>query len=645
MKATDFAALLGPELLSSLEKKGYSELTPVQAAVLDPALADRDLRISSQTGSGKTLAIGFSLRHLVQPSTKTAAGIATPRVLVVTPTRELAKQVESELGWLYAARQVRVVSVTGGANYRDERRGLAGDPGIVVGTPGRLLDHLQRGSIDPRQVKAVVLDEADRMLDLGFREDLDAILAFAPAERRIHLVSATFAREVLALADRAQKNPAHVQGTPLGTAHSDIDHVLYVVAPSERVNALVNLLLAEPGAQTLVFARTRADVAGVTSELREAGFKVDSLSGEMEQAQRNRALSAFRRGELHALVATDVAARGIDVQDIARVVQLEPATDSDGYTHRSGRTGRAGRKGTSATLVAPKAVPRATVLLKRLGVKYRTLPVPTAADIRKARAERVFLELTGDEPNERPQDEAVVALAQRIVDTGQATRALLRLLAEARTGTAGEPREITPYHAQSSAKREPYTRRPERGAAHDARPAFRGRGPDAPPAEREAFRSRSPSAPAPEREVFRGRPPSAPPAGRAAFRGPNLSESGRSAWRGPSADESGRSGAAAGRWEAFRVSWGEQHGADARRLLAMLCRRGGIRGADIGAIRVAPTFSVVEIATPVALTFERATRDPDPRDPRVFIQRERVGKSVRNGAHGAPRDVASRPDA
>jgi ATP-dependent RNA helicase DeaD len=602
MQASDFTALLGPELSASLEKKGYTKLTPVQEAVLSPALAERDLRISSQTGSGKTLAIGFSLRHLLSASTKAAPRVATPRALVVTPTRELAKQVETELSWLFASSKVRVACVTGGANYRDEHRSLASAPGIVVGTPGRLLDHLRRGSIEPKELKAVVLDEADRMLDLGFREELDAILALVPAGHRTHLVSATFSREVLALADRAQKNAAHVQGTPLGTANADIEHVMHLVAPRERVDALVNLLLADPEAQTLIFARTRADVAKVSDELQQAGFKVGSLSGEMEQAARNRALSAFKRGDLLALVATDVAARGIDVQDIARVVQLDPPTDADSYTHRSGRTGRAGRKGRSLILVAPSALARTSMLLKRVGVKFRTEPIPSADAIRSAREERLFHSLTADESSDAPIDPQVLALAERVVGAGHALRALARLISQLRGPAAGEPREITPVGVAAGKKNGPRAREAERPFSAPAQPGVRNRGPGVP-----------------ERAPFQGR-------GRAA-----------AASVGPTRD---RQPLAQDRWQAFRVSWGEAQGADARRLLAMLCRRGGIRGTDIGAIRVAPRFSVVEIAAEVANSFEQATREPDPRDPRVFIERERPPAGNR-GAPRAPRSASS----
>lgn len=554
MKTAEFADLVGPALARALEKKGYDQLTPVQAAVLDPAVAGRDLRISSQTGSGKTLAIGFALRELVETTVPTSRDkLARPRALVVTPTRELAKQVEQELSWLYAELPGLLSSATGGASYRDEMRALAKSPAVVVGTPGRLLDHMRRGAISGDDVRAVVLDEADRMLDLGFREDIETILKLTPKERRTHLVSATFARDVRALADRVQRDPAHVQGTQLGAANVDIDHVLHLVDPRQRVDAVINLLLANPGEQTLVFVRTRADVADIARELAGAGFAASSLSGEMEQAARNRALAAFKSGALRVLVATDVAARGIDVT-VGRVIHAEPPTNADAYTHRSGRTGRAGRKGTSSLLVSPAAVVPATRVLRNARVAHRFEPIPSAEQIRLARDERFFAELTADDPEGAEEtDPRSTALAQRLIAHGQIERTVARLLSRARHGGETEPREVRTFAPMQGER----PGREQMGAPRGGtRPQRRG-----------------------------------------------------------------------GEFVPFRVSWGAQHGAEPRRLLAMACRRGGIRGTDVGAIRVERTFSVVEVASDVATGFGQRAGKPDPREPRVTIRPDRGAPS------------------
>jgi ATP-dependent RNA helicase DeaD len=481
----------------------------------------------------------------------------------VTPTRELARQVEEELAWLFAGCPGRVASVAGGASYRDEGRALAKGPALIVATPGRLLDHLKRGDVDPSQAAAVVLDEADRMLDLGFREDLEAILALLPPAHRTVLVSATFPRDVRALADRVQRKPVHVEATRLGTAHTDIDHVLHVVDPRQKVDAIVNLLLASPEAQTLVFAHTRSRVAEIAEELRAAGFAVASISGELDQRARNRALAGFKRGDLHVLVATDVAARGIDVQDIARVIQVDVPSGADSYTHRSGRTGRAGRKGISSLLVAPAGVEQALRLLGRAGVAYRFEAIPSASELRALADERVLAELTGDDAaGDGALDARTKALAARLVARGDLERAVARLLQRARRGAGAEPREVKALAP------------PERGARE------RARGPHPRRAERP------------------------------------------------------------GGFVPFRVSWGARHGADPRRLLALVCRRGGVGGHEIGAIDVGPVFSTVHVASGAAEAFARAAREPDPRDPRVLIRREGEAEArarAQRGHGAAPR--------
>jgi ATP-dependent RNA helicase DeaD len=598
MIESDFTPLVGPALASALAQRGYSRLTPVQIAVLDAKLAGRDLRITSQTGSGKTVAVGLALRDLAASSSPARGGVGRPRAIFIVPTRELAKQVEEELSWLYAPMKVRVVSATGGASARDERRAFASGPTVIVGTPGRLLDHLERGSIDAAEVGAIVIDEADRMLDLGFREDLEAILAHAPKDHRTLLVSATFPRDVRALADRVQTQPAHVEGTPLGTANADIDHVVHLVAPRERVAAIVNLLLAAPGAQTLIFARTRADVAELAAKLGEAGFAVRALSGEMDQPERNKALAAFKKGTLHALVATDVAARGLDVQDIAGVIHAEPPTDADSYTHRSGRTGRAGRKGTSSVLVSPAGMAKTSHLLRRAGIRYVMRPIPTADEIRAAMDDRLYAALTEESESDLQPDSRNWSLAKRLVATGNPTRALALLLARTRSAAPAEPREIHSLELTPDAARP----REHRDAA---RPHARG---DAarPHAHGDATRphTRGDAArPHARGDAARTRPHSDPP-------------------RAPSAGARPARDPVEGvnPWVTFRVSWGQEQGADARRLLAMVCRRGGIRGSDVGAIQVERGHSTVDVASAAAEAFGAAAREPDPRDPRVVIR-------------------------
>ncbi|HEX4335651.1 MAG TPA: DEAD/DEAH box helicase [Polyangiaceae bacterium] len=571
MTEPTLASELEPAFASAFARKGYEELTPVQAKVLDPALAGRDLRVTSQTGSGKTIAIGLAIRYEVIEPAITKKGTARPRALVVAPTRELARQMEEELTWLYEDVGARVASTTGGTSFRDEVRALSASPVVVVGTPGRLLDHLTRKSIDTSEVGAIVLDEADRMLDLGFREELEAIFDHLPEEHRTHLVSATFPSDVRALADRVQQNAAHVEGTRLGSANTDIDHVIHVVHPREKLGALVNLLLANPDAQTLIFARTRADVADIAAELDRAGFRVGSLSGELDQAARNRALAAFKRGDMQALVATDVAARGIDVQDIARVIHLDVPTNADSYTHRSGRTGRAGRRGISALLVPPSGMRQAQRVLSHARVAHKIEPIPTADVIRRAADDRVFTELTQPEEADTKPNERVRALAERLVAAGDVNRTVERLLLRTRGPEGAEPRDLSDVTS----------REPKHG---ERRP-----------------NERRPSAERFEHQESRGPRQHAPRSDR---------------------EED---------WVRFRVTWGHVHGADSRRLLAMVCRRGGIEGRSVGAIWVDKMYSIVSVAADLAAEFTERTGKPDPRDPRVRIEPYRESPPGRQG--------------
>ncbi|MBK8257708.1 MAG: DEAD/DEAH box helicase [Polyangiaceae bacterium] len=612
MTEPDLFDVLGPALAGALEKRGFTSLTPVQKTVLDPALADRDLRITSQTGSGKTVAIGFAVRHLVNREASKMGGTAHPFVVVVVPTRELAKQVDDELTWLFAEVGATVVSVTGGTSSRDERRALARGPQIVVGTPGRLLDHLDRGAIDPSEVGAIVLDEADRLLDLGFRDELDAIFAHMPEERRTHLASATFPREVKALGDAVQHEAALVEGTRLGEANLDIEHVLHLVDGRDSLGAVVNLLLANPDEQILVFARTRADVADMAGALVAAGFAASSLSGEMEQPQRDRALAAFKRGDLRVLVATDVAARGIDVPDIARVIHAQPPGDADTYTHRSGRTGRAGNKGISSTLVPPSIMDRVLRLLHRAGVKYRFEKIPSAEQIRRAQDDQLIAELTRDDgpaegeaagKAETPKiDARARGLAERLVAAGNVERTMARLIQRFRRAEGPEPQHVRPIEPPSEVAR---PSRRSVGAADRAgtRPTRAER------SERSVARPRRED---PRDQPFGSEETPAFDRSRDSQRPPRSSGGPRDAARG---------------WALFQVTWGEVHGADSRRLLAMLCRRGGIESADIGAIRVGRTVSTVEVAADVADHFAEFAGKPDTRDPRIKIGRAALGET------------------
>lgn len=395
---TDSMAAVPKLLAKAMRLKGIEELTSIQEAVLDTDCGRRDLRISSQTGSGKTVAIGLALSESIlayaSGGRKRGEG---PRVLALVPTRELAMQVSNELRWLFGeVSGLRVEAVLGGTSVGNERRLLASGPQIVVGTPGRVLDHLKSGALDSSSTEHVVLDESDRMLDMGFRDELEGILELMPDERRTHLISATFPKQVQKLADRFQRDVLHIEGTRLGDANQDIEHVAHRIQAKECYGALVNLLLLHEGRRCLVFVERRVDVNSLAEKLSSDGFPVQAFSGELPQAQRTRTLNGFRSGTVKTLISTDVAARGIDVPDIDLVIHVDLPGDSDTLVHRSGRTGRAGRSGRSVMLVLPRAERRVTYLYQSAGVNLEWQAAPSASKVRK-RLRKGFRKIVRDQ--------------------------------------------------------------------------------------------------------------------------------------------------------------------------------------------------------------------------------------------------------
>src|SRR4051794_15085347 len=309
-----------PALARALEERSYLEPTPVQAAVLDEKAIGRDLLVSAQTGSGKTVAFGLALADTLLGDAERFERAAEPLALVVAPTRELAMQVLRELEWLYAPAGARVVSCVGGMDVRREQRALADGAHIVVGTPGRLRDHLERGRLDTSAMRAVVLDEADEMLDLGFREDLTFILDATPAERRTLLFSATIAREIAALAKQYQRNAVRIDTIVQNQPHGDIEYRAVRSAPNDVEHAVVNVLRYYDYRASLVFCATRDAVRRLHANLSERGFSAVALSGELSQAERTHALQSLRDGRSSVCVATDVAARGLDLPGLGLVI-------------------------------------------------------------------------------------------------------------------------------------------------------------------------------------------------------------------------------------------------------------------------------------------------------------------------------------
>ncbi len=379
-----------PALNQALEKRGYSELTPVQLAVLEPQLADADLLVSAQTGSGKTVAFGMALAPTLLVGADRFSRGGKPLALVVAPTRELALQVKRELEWLYAGTGAAFASCVGGMDMRTERQNLGRGAQIVVGTPGRLRDHIQRGSFDTTMLRAVVLDEADEMLDLGFRDDLEYILEAAPKDRRTLMFSATVPRTIANLAKRYQRDAVRLQTTAEKEQHLDIDYRAMTVAPNDRENAVVNVLRYYEAKNALVFCGTRAAVNHMTSRFTNRGFSVVALSGELSQSERTQALQKMRDGRARVCIATDVAARGIDLPNLELVVHADLPKKSETLLHRSGRTGRAGRKGVCALIVPHSWRRRTERLLQNANVKATWAAPPSVEEIIKRDQTRIM---------------------------------------------------------------------------------------------------------------------------------------------------------------------------------------------------------------------------------------------------------------
>ena len=390
-----------PALAAALEARGYSRLTPVQLEMAGGGHGEADLLVSAQTGSGKTVAFGIAIASTMLGQAGHFEPAGRPLGLVIAPTRELAVQVQRELDWLYAQTRIQTATCVGGMDMRTERRVLERGAHLVVGTPGRLRDHITRGALDLGALRAVVLDEADEMLDLGFRDDLEFILGAAPERRRTLLFSATVPRGIAELAATVQKDAVRVAASAASEQHADIEYQMVLVRRDEREHAVINVLLDSDSAGALVFCHTREAVRHLTARLANRGFSVVSLSGEMAQSERTSALQAMRDGRARVCVATDVAARGIDLPNLDLVIHADVPSNPATLLHRSGRTGRAGRKGVCVLIVPEhrRGATQRVLALAKLTATTRAAPGIAAIE---ARYRRQILDaaLAAAEPDE-----------------------------------------------------------------------------------------------------------------------------------------------------------------------------------------------------------------------------------------------------
>jgi ATP-dependent RNA helicase DeaD len=404
---------LPPLLAEALGARGYPSLTPVQAAVVAEEARGRDLLVSAQTGSGKTVAFGLAMagEMLGEDGALPSEG---PLALAIAPTRELALQVARELQWLYAGARARIVTCVGGMDASRERRSLAQGAHIVVGTPGRLRDHLERGALDLAVLRVAILDEADEMLDMGFREDLETILDGTPDGRRTLLFSATLPKPIVALAKRYQRDALRISTVGEERGHGDIAYHAVAVAPSDIEHAVVNLLRFHEAETAILFCATRDNVRHLHASLVERGFTAVALSGEHSQSERNHAIQALRDRRARVCVATDVAARGIDLPSVTLVIHVELPRDAEVLQHRSGRTGRAGKKGTAVLIVPYPRRRRVESMLRGARIAAEWVPVPSFEAIRdRDRARLLEALLTPAEFDDEDRALGAELLAQR----------------------------------------------------------------------------------------------------------------------------------------------------------------------------------------------------------------------------------------
>jgi len=431
-------------LAEALTARGYETLTPVQSAVIEPEAAGRDLVVSAQTGSGKTVAFGLAFAAQLLGEDGRVRRASGPLALVIAPTRELALQVARELDWLYREAGAKIATCVGGMNPQQERRALQAGATIVVGTPGRLRDHLERGALDLSALAAVVLDEADEMLDMGFREELEEILDATPETRRVLMFSATMPRPIEALARRYQRDALRIQTGGTERGHGDIAYQAVTVSPSEIENAVVNLLRFHEAETAILFCATRENVRHLHATLQERGFGVVALSGEHSQQERNQALQALRDRRARVCVATDVAARGIDLPSLSLVIHVEIPRDAETLQHRSGRTGRAGKKGVAVIIVPFPRRKRIESMLRHAKINAEWMNAPDREAIIAQDKVRLLDKLM--QPVEAT--EADRELADKLLET-RTPQEIAAMLVQAHRASMPEPEELLAQSAEA----------------------------------------------------------------------------------------------------------------------------------------------------------------------------------------------------
>lgn len=429
---------LKPQLLQSIAAKGFEDPTPIQSAAIPLALAGRDMLGQAQTGTGKTAAFGLPILSMLKPE----GGLQS---LVMCPTRELAVQVAEEISSLGKVLRVNVLAIYGGQSMELQLKALKKRPEIIVGTPGRLIDHLDRRTIKLDTLRFVVLDEADEMLNMGFLEDMENILARCPAERQTFLFSATFPPPIHQLALSFMKNPESIAIKGLDLTVPLIEQFYYEVNPKLKVETLCRILDVEQPPVSLIFCRTKRGVDELAASLEVRGYAADALHGDLSQRERDLVTRRFRQGSTEILAATDVAARGLDINHVTHVFNYDIPQDLDSYVHRIGRTGRAGRKGVAITLVEPREVKQLKFIERHIKKKIQRNFLPTYEDALQKRQEALIAQLV--EISQESLGEFMDA-ANQLLEDHDSTRliaAALKILAD--QGKQLEKTDLKPFSA------------------------------------------------------------------------------------------------------------------------------------------------------------------------------------------------------
>lgn len=485
MEKKPFAELgLSPEILKAVEKLGFEEASPIQSASIPVLLSGRDVIGQSQTGSGKTAAFAIPVIEAVRADRR------VPQALILCPTRELAVQVAEEVAKLALfKRGVRELPIYGGASYDRQLRGLRDGAQIIIGTPGRVMDHLGRGTLSLADVKTFVLDEADRMLDMGFREDIEHILSQAKPERQIVLFSATIPPTLQYIIKQFTRDAVSVQIESQALTVPAIEQVYYEVDRRSKLEVLCRLLDLEGVKLGIIFCATKVMVDELTSHLVARGYRAEALHGDLSQAMRERVMGRFRKRQCELLVATDVAARGLDVDDVEAVFNYDLPHDGEDYVHRIGRTGRAGRTGKAVTFVAGREIYKLQNIQRFIKANIRRQRVPSLDEVELRRTEALFERLS--ETLEAAQYQRQDAALDRLLEAGHSptdiASALVHLLADggvSKTGPGGggapvegaapvrsAPVESVPLTPEQEAVVARLSKRNKAPAAREMRPA------------------------------------------------------------------------------------------------------------------------------------------------------------------------------